>query len=200
MIQASGFTSLSLSGVLSNVANKGLIAAYTAVEVVWNQFCAVRSHGDFKVHTRYRLDSTGAFKKVAADGELKHIGLSDSSFTNQLGTFGAIIALTRQMMINDDLGAFMDIPTMLGRLAALRIEEAAFVLLLSNPSSFFAAGNRNYMPPAPARRCRSPSLTTAEQKFRDQVVATASRCWSARSCCVGSTLKVTARTSSPRSC
>lgn len=167
MIQASGFTSLSLSGVLSNVANKGLIAAYTAVEVVWNKFCAVRNHGDFKVHTRYRMDSTGAFKKVGPDGELKHIGLTDSSFTNQLGTFGAIISLTRQMMINDDLGAFMDIPAMLGRLAALRVEEAAFVLLLSNPSSFFGTGNKNYVTGA-SSALSITSITTAEQKFRDQ--------------------------------
>jgi hypothetical protein len=78
-IEADGFTSLSLSNILSNVANKGLIAAYTAVEVCWPNIAAVRSHSDFKVHTRYRLDSTGAFKKVGPDGELKHIGLTDAS-------------------------------------------------------------------------------------------------------------------------
>lgn len=167
-IQASGFTTLSLSGILSNVANKGLIASYSAVEVVWNQICAVRNHSDFKVHTRYRLDSTGAFKKVGPDGELKHIGLTDASYTNQLGTFGAIIALTRQMMVNDDLGAFMEIPAMLGRLAALRIEEAVFVLLLSNPSSFFAAGNANYLSGG-SSALSITSLAAAEKKFMDQV-------------------------------
>lgn len=167
-INASGFTTLSLSGVLSNVANKGLIAAYTAVETVWNQFCAVRSHSDFKVNTRYRLDSTGAFKKVGQDGELKNVGLSDASFTNQVATYGAIIALTRQMMINDDLGAFMEIPNFLGRLAALRIEEAVFVLLLSNPGSFFHANNANLKTGGGSALSIS-ALTAAEQAFRDQV-------------------------------
>jgi hypothetical protein len=167
-LQASGFSTVSLSGIMANVANKGLIAAYSAVNVVWNQICGIRNHGDFKVHTRYRLDSTGAFRKVASDGELKHVGLSDASYTNQLATYGAIVALTRQMMINDDLGAFMEIPALLGRMAALRLEEAVFVLLLSNPSSFFAAGNRNLTTGA-ASALSITALTTAEQKFLDQV-------------------------------
>lgn len=168
MIHASGFSTLSLSGVLANVANKGLIAAYTAVEVVWNQIAAIRSHGDFKVHTRYRLDSTGAFKKVGPGGELKHISLTDSSFTNQVDTFGAIIALTRQMQINDDLGAFMEIPTLLGRLAALRVEEVVFVLLLSNPGSFFSAGNGN-LKTGGGSALSIAGITASEQAFRDQV-------------------------------
>lgn len=163
-----GFTTLSLSGILGNVANKALIASFTAVEVVWNQIAAVRSHGDFKTHTRYRLDSSGAFKKVGKDGELKQIGLSEASYTNTVGTYGAIVALTRQDMINDDLGAFLQLPAMLGRMAALRIEEAVFALLLSNPSSFFASGNGNYFEGA-STALSIDSLSTGKQKFRNMV-------------------------------
>jgi hypothetical protein len=136
-IEADGFSSLSLPGILSNVANKGLIASYTAVEVAWPNVAAVRSHSDFKIHTRYRLDSQGAYRKVGPDGELKNIGLTDASYTNQVATYGALVALTRQMMFNDDLGAFMEIPNLLGRMAALRLEEAVMILLLSNPNTFF---------------------------------------------------------------
>lgn len=163
-----GFTTLSLSGTLSNVANKALIAAYDAVSTVWAMFCAVRNHGDFKVHTRYRLDSTGAFKKVGQDGELQQMGLSEASFTNQLATYGTIVSLTRQMQINDDMGAFLQLPQFLGRLAALRIEEAVFVLLLSNPSSFFHANNRNLMSGGTSA-LSIDAITTLEQKFQDQV-------------------------------
>lgn len=167
-----GFSTVSLSGILSNVANKTLINSYEVQNVVWPRFCAVRNHNDFKVHTRYRLDSTGSFRKVGQDGELKHIGLEDESYTNQLGTFGAIIALTRQMQINDDLGAFLEIPTILGRMAAIRIEELAFVLLLSNPSSFFHANNKNLVSGAGGAMTAANGLaaiTAAEQKFSDQV-------------------------------
>lgn len=167
IIQASGFTSVSLT-MLANVANKALISAYDAVEVTWPLFCAVRSHSDFKTVTRYRLDSTGAFKKVGPDGELKHIGLTNASYTNQLATFGAIVALTRQMWLNDDLGGFAELPGMLGRLGALRIEEAVYTLLLANTGSFFHADNRN-LATGGSSALGIDSLTALKQKFQDQV-------------------------------
>ena len=171
-LRASGFSTLSLSGILSNLANKAMLASYNAQAVLWPSFAAIRSHQDFKVHTRYRLDSTGAFKKVGPNGELKHVGLTDTAYTNQLGTYGALISLTRQMMINDDLGAFTQIPDFLGRMAAVRIEEAFFVLLLSNPSNFFSAGNKNLITGAGGAMSAANGLaaiTAAEQKFSDGV-------------------------------
>lgn len=167
-IQAGGFSTLATTNILENVANKTLIASYTAVETVWQFICARRSYSDFKVQSRYRLDSAGAFKKVAADGEIKHISLTDAKYTNQLNTYGAMVALTRQDMINDDLDAFLQLPRMLGRLGALRVEELVFVTLLSNPAGFFAAGNNNLMTGG-ASALSIASITTARQKFRDQV-------------------------------
>jgi len=167
-INASGFSSVSLSGILSTVANKSLAAAYDAVEVTWPTFCAVRSLSDFKAHTRYRLDSSGSFRKVGSTGELKHIGLSDDTFTLQADTYGALISLTRQMQINDDLGAFTQLPSLIGRLSAIRVEEGAYVSLLANTGSFFAAGNGNYISGATTALSMT-SLTSAEQKFMDFV-------------------------------
>lgn len=165
-IRASGgSTTLSLASILENVAHKALISSYEAIETTWSMFCAPRTHADFKVHSRYRLDVTGSFRKVGADGELKHIGLSDAKFTNQLDTFGAIVTLTRQMQYNDDLDAFLELPRMLGRLSALAIEEAVYVLLLSNPNNFFHADNRNVA----AGVFGIAGLTALENVFRNQV-------------------------------
>ncbi len=169
MIRASqGFTTVSLSNVLGNTANKAMNAAYEAQAVAWKLIAAVRSHSDFKAVTRVRLDSTGAFKKVGQDGELKHVGLSEGAYTNQLATFGAIIALTRQMMINDDLQAFLEIPRLLGRMSAIRIEELVFVTLLSNPGSFFSGGNGNLLTGA-GSAFGVAALTASEAAFDNQV-------------------------------
>lgn len=161
------FSSLSLSGILGNTANKAMLAAYDAVDTSWQKIAAVRSHSDFKVHTLYRLDADGAFKKVGANGELKLSSLTETGFTNQLGTYGTILSLTRRDMVNDSLGAFLQIAGTLGRLASLRIDEAVFVLLLSNPSSFFSAGNGNYQTGAGALAIGT--LTTLAGKFDDMV-------------------------------
>jgi hypothetical protein len=163
-----GFTTVSLSNVLGNTANKAMLAAYEAQNTTWREIAAVRSHTDFKAVSRFRMDSTGAFKKVGPDGELKHVGLTDTAYTNQLATYGAIIALTRQMMINDDLGAFLDIPRFLGRMSAVRVEEAVYVTLLSNPSSFFHANNNNLLTGA-GSALDSDALTASETAFMNQV-------------------------------
>ncbi len=172
LIQASGsggssFSTISLSGILSNVANKTMLAAYTAVESVVAMFCAETDVNDFKEVTRYRLTGTGVFEKVGPDGELKHAGLSEQAYTNKVETFGRMIALTRQMMINDDLGAFLQIPRIIGRMSALKREEAVFELLLSNPATFFGVGNKNFISGA-ATNLGIDALTQGEQLFLDQ--------------------------------
>jgi len=169
LIQASsGFSTISLSGILSNVANKAMLAAYTAVNAVATQICATTDANDFKQFTRYRMTATGMFQKVGPDGEIKHTTLDEESYSNQVETYGRMIALTRQMMINDDLGAFLQIPRAIGRMSALALEEAVFVLLLSNPNNFFDAGNNNYFEGATSA-LDIDSLTTAEQMFLDRV-------------------------------
>jgi hypothetical protein len=167
-IQAAGGSTISLSGVLSNVANKLMLASFGVQETQWQEVCAIGSNKDFKATTRYRLTSGGSFKKVGADGDLKHGGLAEGSHSTTLETYGMMIALNRQMMINDDLGAFGQIPTVIGQEAALRVEEAVFVTLLSNPSSFFHADNNN-LTSGGASALSVTSLTTLKTKFRNQV-------------------------------
>jgi hypothetical protein len=163
-IRASGFSTVSLSGILGNVANKEMLRGYTAVETTWSRFCKVRSVNDFKAHTAYRMDFKGAYKKIGPDGEIKHATLGEGSVSLQADTYGTMIALTRQMIINDDLNAFSELPAQLGRAAAIRLEEAVYVLLLANAGSFFATGNGNYFEGA-ATNLQMSSLTTAEQMF-----------------------------------
>jgi len=165
---AGGFSTISLAGTLSNVANKTLLESFTAVESVVGTFCDEVDHLDFKQASKYRVTGKGVFLQIGPDGEIKHTELTDETYTNQVDTFGRMIALTRQTIINDDLGAFLRIPRILGRQAALARERAVFELLLSNPGSFYSAGNGNNQSGAPTALSIT-SLTTAEQLFLDQI-------------------------------
>jgi hypothetical protein len=164
---ASGFTTLSLSGILGNVANKTMLAAYRSVATVAQRICGATDCQDFKEVTRFRLTGSGVFEKVGPDGELKHADLSEESYTNRVETYGRLITLTRQMIINDDLGAFLQVPRAIGRMSALALEEAVFTLLLSNPGNFFSTGNQNYFTGATSA-LGIDSLTKAEQMFLDR--------------------------------
>lgn len=144
-VKASGFSNLVLTNILENVANKSAMISFQAVENVWNQICARRPSNDFKPQSLYTLDLDGSFKKVGPDGELKHITMRDSKKTVSPETFGAMITIDRKTRINDDLNMVVSKASSLGTLGAIRIEESVFVLLLSNPSSFFHADNGNLM-------------------------------------------------------
>ena len=162
-----GFSTISLPGILENVMNKTLLAAYETTQIAAFELCTVGSVADFKEVSRYRLLGTGGFEQVAPDGELKHGKLGEQKYSNKAETYGQILMLTRQDIINDDLDAFLDITRQMGRSGAELIDDLFFKLLLSNPGSFFSTGNSNYLTGVDTA-FGSDSLTQAKTQFRKQ--------------------------------
>jgi hypothetical protein len=161
------FSTLSLPGILSNVANKMLLDGFNYVEDAWRQICKIGSVRDFKEHTRYRMTDDFKYQRVGKDGELKHGEVGEETFSQKADTYGIMFGLTYQDIVNDDLGAFADIPQRLGMGAAEAIAEAVFALLLSNPSNFFSTGHKNYLAGADTA-LSIDALTAAEQMFLEQ--------------------------------
>lgn len=148
-IQASdGFTTASLSGILSNLLNKTLLVSFIAVPTASQDFCGAQDLNDFKLASRYRLSMNGTLQKVGPTGELKSTTMQDETWTNQLDTYGTLLTLNRQMLINDDLDALLQLPRLLGRQSSLAVEEAVFTVLLANANQsdgqpFFSAAHNN---------------------------------------------------------
>ena len=161
------FSTMSLPGILSNVANKMLLEGYNYIEDAWRKICKIASVNDFKEHSRYRMTGSFTFEKVGADGEIKHGKVDELPYGQKADTHGIMFALTRQMIINDDLGAFTDIPRQIGMGAAEAIADAVWSLLLSNPSSFFSTGHKNYLEGADTA-LSVDALTAAEVLFSEQ--------------------------------
>ncbi len=161
------FSSLALPGILSNVANKFLLDGFNGVETTWRSIAAIGRTNDFKTMTSYRMSGDFKFEEVAPDGELKHAAIGEKSYTNKAETHGKMFSITRQDIINDDLGALTDIPKMLGRGAALQVNTVFWKTFLGDPT-FFSAANNNYQAGA-ATALSVDSLTTAETLFHDQV-------------------------------
>jgi len=166
------FSTVSLPGILNSVANKRLLKSYDAQRIVATKVCSAGDLNDFKESERYRLTDVGDLTQVAQDGELKHGGVSEEKATNQLETYGKMFALTRQMIFNDDLGAFLRVPDGMGARAARKIDQLFFTRLLSNPTqtdavALFHADHANYQEGA-ATALDGDSLGTAIQLFLDQ--------------------------------
>jgi len=166
------FSTVSLPGILNNVANKRLLQAYTAQPVLATRLCSVGDLNDFKESERYRLTDVGDLEQVAQDGELKHGGVSEEKATNQLATYGKMFSLTRQMIYNDDLGAFLRVPAGMGARAARKVDQLFFTRMLSNPKmedgiDLFHADHNNYESGS-GTALDADSMATALQLFLDQ--------------------------------
>lgn len=142
-IQASAST-VSLSGILSNIANKMLLAGFMEEDQTWREFADVKPVSDFKTHTSYRMLDDMEYEKLGPNGEIRHGKVGDESFTRSADTFAKMFALTRTMLINDDLGAFEDLRTRLGRGASRRFRRLFWATFMDN-STFFTAGRSNYI-------------------------------------------------------
>jgi len=92
--------------LLSNVANKMLDNAFEEAEATFHIWTQAIEVADFKQGVAAHMKSGGRLKKVAENGELKNIEFGENGETFKLETYGAKLRVTRQMLINDDLGAF----------------------------------------------------------------------------------------------
>ncbi len=119
--------------LLENTMHKALLDAYQIEPDTWSRFCRTGSVRDFRAHSRYRTGSIGNYDAVNEAGEFVNKAFSDGEkSTIQADTKGAIINLTRKMLVNDDLGAFLNIASDLGRGGKRTIEAAVFALLNEN--------------------------------------------------------------------
>ena len=169
------FSSVSLPGILSNVANKKLLQSYEAQPIIATKLCSTGDLNDFKENDRFRLTDVGDLLPIAADGEIKDGGIIEESAKNQLDTYGKKFCLTRKMIINDDLGAFMKVPTAMGNRAARLIDQLFFSRLLANPTqadgkALFSSAHKNILGGA-SSALSAESLKKAIQLFLDQVDA-----------------------------
>ena len=166
-VKAEGGTTMDISGILSNIANKYLLQGFFSVEKVWRQICAVRSVRDFKAVTSFRLTGTDQYQPVAPGGQLKHGTLGNETYTNKADTYGLMLGIDRRDLINDDMNAISTVPQKLGRGSGLKINDVFWTVFMNN-AAFFTAGNKNYLSGA-TTNLSIDGLTAVEQAFMDQV-------------------------------
>lgn len=119
--------------LLENAMHKALQMAYATAPDTWSRFCATGSVSDFRAHNRYRVGSLGNLDSMTELGEFKNKSIPDGEKASvSIGTKGNIINLSRQAIINDDLGAFVGLAAQLGRAGRRTIEAAVYALLAEN--------------------------------------------------------------------
>lgn len=119
--------------LLENVMHKALQMAYGTTPNTWKQFCAIGSVSDFRASNRYRLGSFTNLDALTEAGEFKNKTITDGEKASiTASTKGNIINLSRQAIINDDLGAFVGLAAGLGRAANRTVEVDVYAQLALN--------------------------------------------------------------------
>lgn len=131
-----------ITQVLSGTIRGVMLAAYRAMDPVWRKFCRVGRNESFNPEKRFRLAGEG-MGRVRDTGELPSIKLHDAEYQAEVETKGGVLYLTRRDIINDNWGAFQQIPQMAGRQAAFLILESVAEALNDAGGDFFKVGNGN---------------------------------------------------------
>lgn len=118
--------------ILGNVANTVLRGAYEAYPNTFAPFCRRTSVTNFKDVYRAQMSEAPALKKVGENGEFTRGTLIEGKEGYRVETFGRIVGITRQALINDELDAFTRLPAAFGTQAAILEGNIVWGLILDN--------------------------------------------------------------------
>jgi hypothetical protein len=120
--------------ILANVANKSLRMGYEQAPRTFLPFCRRVNLPDFKQASRVQLGEAPALNEVSENGEFTYGTIGEGREVYQLATYGRIVAISRQAIINDDLGAFTRVPQLMGNAAANLESNTVYTILTGNPT------------------------------------------------------------------
>lgn len=128
--------------ITSNAANKRLQQAYAVQPKTFMSVVNVVDVSDFKQVSVAHLGGISALEEVGEHGEFHYATIGEKAETYVLSTWGKIVALSRQLIINDDLRAFANMTAKLGRAASVLENNLHWALRTGN--KVMADGNGVY--------------------------------------------------------
>lgn len=123
-----------LSSILSDVANKSLLKGYNESPRTFLPLVRVVGASDFREQHGVTISEAPDLELVNEHGEYKSGKLLDSDESYAVKTYGKIIYLTRQAIINDDSKALTRLPQILGAAAARKESDIIWALIIGNPT------------------------------------------------------------------
>ena len=134
--------------VLSAVTNKTLRQAYEIYPRTFMPFCRQVLATDFKAMNRIQLGEAPQLLKVNEGGEFKRGSILEGKESYRIETYGRVVAITRQVLINDDLDAFTRVPAMYGTAIATLESDVVWGIVIANAAmadgtALFHANHKN---------------------------------------------------------
>ena len=134
--------------ILASVTNRTLRAAYEAAPRIYQMVARRTSVADFKAVQRLQLGEAPQLEKVNEAGEFRRGTIGEAKESYRVETYGKVVGITRQVLINDDLDAFTRVPALFGTAAATLESDVVWGIFLQNAAmadgkALFHAGHGN---------------------------------------------------------
>ncbi len=114
---------------LQNALNKELDARYSEAAPTYRAIARQKTFRDFRPHPIIRPGDFPTLKPIGEGGEIKFGTIGEKAETVALVPYGVAVSISRQTLINDDIGAIADMVADQGR-AVSRFEDQTFYAML----------------------------------------------------------------------
>ena len=128
-LERSMHTSSDFPLLLQDAGNKMLDAGYTILQPTYRQIMTEKNFNDFKPHKFLRLGDFPSLAPLGEGGEITAGTISEKREQVTAGTLARSITVTRQMLVNDDLGAFTDFASMIGQRISAQENALAYAVI-----------------------------------------------------------------------
>lgn len=118
--------------IMSNLANKSVMVGFNEAETTYQIWAGKGSNRDFKEAARVALSEAGTLELVPEGAQFKQDSFGEASARTKVATYGKLFSLTRQAIINDDLGLFSKIATKYGSAAKRLVNKMVYAQLTGN--------------------------------------------------------------------
>lgn len=140
--------------ILEGVINRQLRAGYAVMGQTFKAWAKRTTATDFRDMYRIQVGEVGDLKKLNEHGEYESTTLGEGSEKYRIATYGRKVGVTRQMIVNDDLGVFASLPAKFGNAVARLESKVVYSVIVNNQKlsdgkGIFHADHKNLKAAAP---------------------------------------------------
>lgn len=132
LVRSAFHTTSDFPEVLANVSNKSLMQGYQYAGQTFDSFVVRRPIKDFKEIKKVRVGEAPAFLQLNEAGEYKYGTIGETKESYYIVPFGRKVKITRQVIINDDIDAFADLPFKFGIQGSMLESDLVYAQITAN--------------------------------------------------------------------
>lgn len=125
-------TSSDFPYILAAVANKSMQEGWADASETWPIWTSTGSVSDFKTYYANQLSEFDDLEEITDAGEIKYGAFTEARESYSIKSYGKKFKVTRVMIINDDMGAFTQMPAKRAEAANRKIGDVVYGIITAN--------------------------------------------------------------------